>query len=396
MAEQLGKAVLREDVETVRRLIEEGADPCALNKKGLCALHLAAREGNPEVLAAVLESPAIFINTKDRDSGFTALHHAISGCLGDPSIVRQVMSVKDCDIAATDKDGNNALHWAATLGQTEVAGLLLARGVPREAMNADAETPLHIAIKEGNEETALLLLQRGANPNTKDGQGCSPLHLALSNRLLGVAVETLKNKKFTIAGCVDAEGNTPLHIAAEEGLSNLMIMLQDAGFSADAPNLSGLTPATIIEMQQRQQEEEDKKRSAALQERGQRKRQQEAAAMQQTEVTAFCVAAGIPESIQQIFYKKRYIYVDEAFMTLDEQDLRKMGLGAPERLFFKEAVEKHKKAVRMKEEAEAQLLRKVAERKTMTTRIIAAIVLLVAVIALYVGLEFAAARQRRM
>ncbi|KAL8454958.1 hypothetical protein Emag_001211 [Eimeria magna] len=34
MTEALGKAVLRGDAEAVRRHLEEGADPSALNKKG--------------------------------------------------------------------------------------------------------------------------------------------------------------------------------------------------------------------------------------------------------------------------------------------------------------------------------------------------------------------------
>ena len=44
-------------------------------------------------------------------------------------------------------------------------------------------------------------------------------HLALTHRLLAVAVDILNNKKFSFGGCVDAEGNTPLHIAAEEASS---------------------------------------------------------------------------------------------------------------------------------------------------------------------------------
>lgn len=395
MAEALSKAVMRGDVEAVKKLLEEGADPSALNKKGMSALHVAAREGDPDVLGALLESPAIFINNKDRDSGFTPLLHAVLGCQGDPTIVKQILSVKGCDIAATDTDKSNALHWAALLGQTEVAALLLNRGIQREATNAAGDTPLHVALKEGNEETALLLLQRGACPNTKDSHGSTPLHVALSNGLLSVAVNIISSKKFSSGGCVDADGNTPLHIAAEEGLSSVVKMLQDAGFSMEAPNFAGLTPATMVEMRQRQQEEEKERRSAALRERGERKKQQAAAAMQQTEVTAFCVAAALPEAVQEVFFKKRFLYVDEAFLNLDETALRKMGLGATERLFFKEAVERFRREKRQQEENEAAQLKQATDRQRLLTRIVACIVLTAAVVMLYLALEFVVYRQRR-
>lgn len=389
------KAVQKGDEDTVRRLLTEGADPSALNKKGLSALHVAAREGDSFVLTAILESPAIFINSPDRDNGFTALLHAISGCQGDPATVRQILGIKDCDVTVTDKEKNNALHLAATLGQTDVVALLLGRGVPREAVNAYGDTPLHLALKEGNEDTALMLLQRGADPNTKDAGGSTPLHLAIGNRLLTAALAILGNKKFTIKECEDANGNTPFHVAAEEGLNNIIKQLEEAGFSSQTPNNAGITPAAIIEQRKQQMEEEEQKKRAALQERGERKRQQAAAAMQQTEVTAFCTVAGLPATVHEMFFRKKFFYVDEAFLTLTEGELRKIGLNAAERVAFSEAVEKHKQEAIRQQELEAEEIRLAAASQTRRLRIVGCVIVLVTFALLYIGLQLVVLRQQR-
>ncbi|CDJ57168.1 ankyrin repeat-containing protein, putative [Eimeria maxima] len=398
MTEALVKAVQKGDEDTVRRLLTEGADPSALNKKGLSALHVAAREGDSFVLTAILESPAIFINSPDRDNGFTALLHAISGCQGDPATVRQ------------------------TLGQTDVVALLLGRGVPREAVNAYGDTPLHLALKEGNEDTALMLLQRGADPNTKDAGGSTPLHLAIGNRLLTAALAILGNKKFTIKECEDANGNTPFHVAAEEGLNNIIKQLEEAGFSSQTPNNAGgqqqdqqqqprrssiccswynrssskpissktcflclgITPAAIIEQRKQQMEE-----------RGERKRQQAAAAMQQTEVTAFCTVAGLPATVHEMFFRKKFFYVDEAFLTLTEGELRKIGLNAAERVAFSEAVEKHKQEAIRQQELEAEEIRLAAASQTRRLRIVGCVIVLVTFALLYIGLQLVVLRQQR-
>ncbi|OEH74494.1 ankyrin repeat-containing protein [Cyclospora cayetanensis] len=503
MTDSLAKAVVRGDADEVRRLLEEGADPAAFNRKGKQLHAVVPRRSPPPQMAASLPmqkcererrrgnggwqrggtqattqlamrfvigrfycsfcplwdlrvptaqldadaaaAVAPLLPTAlayagacllQRDKGLTALMHAVCGCQGDPFIVRQVLSAKGCDALATDKENNNALHWAATLGQTGVITLLLNRGVPREALNAAGGIPLFGALSRSEAalpaEAALSLqlsATRAAHSATLPFWGVRLFclrQIALSSRLLSAAVEILNSKKFTAAGCVDNEGNTPLHTAAEEasstagafrcgqhkcaaclpfGLSSLMKLLQEAGFSMETPNMAGATPATIVEMRQRQQEEEERQRHAALkvgacvqrvllvflllfkerllfhqaceqqlrkmyklhvqqrsstglmprlflcnarrvalwraallllQERGERKRQQAVAAMQQTEVTAFCAAAALSESVQEAFFKKRFLYVDEAFLTLDDASLRKMGLSASERLRFKE------------------------------------------------------------
>lgn len=78
----------------------------------------------------------------------------------------------------------NALHfemppltWAAMMGQTEAAELLLQHGADIKGRNRDNNTALHLAVFLGRAETAELLLKSGADVNTKNDDGATPIDL---------------------------------------------------------------------------------------------------------------------------------------------------------------------------------------------------------------------------
>ena len=78
----------------------------------------------------------------------------------------------------------NALHfempplaWAAMMGQTEAAELLLQQGADINGRNADANTALHLAIFLGRAETAELLLKNGADVNLKNSDGATSVDM---------------------------------------------------------------------------------------------------------------------------------------------------------------------------------------------------------------------------
>ena len=78
----------------------------------------------------------------------------------------------------------NALHfemppltWAAMMGQTEAAELLLQHGADINGRNRDDNTALHLAVFLGHAETAELLLKSGADVNAKNDDGATPVDL---------------------------------------------------------------------------------------------------------------------------------------------------------------------------------------------------------------------------
>ena len=78
----------------------------------------------------------------------------------------------------------NALHfemppltWAAMMGQTEAAELLLQQGADINGRNRDDNTALHLAVFLGHAGTAELLLKSGADVNAKNDDGATPVDL---------------------------------------------------------------------------------------------------------------------------------------------------------------------------------------------------------------------------
>ena len=67
------------------------------------------------------------------------------------------------------------LAWAALMGQTEAAALLLQHGANINGRNRDGNTALHCAVFLGNAETAELLLKNEADVNAKNLDGSTPV-----------------------------------------------------------------------------------------------------------------------------------------------------------------------------------------------------------------------------
>ncbi len=69
------------------------------------------------------------------------------------------------------------LAWAAMMGHTAAAELLLQHGANINGRNRDGNTALHLAVFLGHAETAELLIKNGADINTKNGDGAAPIDL---------------------------------------------------------------------------------------------------------------------------------------------------------------------------------------------------------------------------
>lgn len=117
-----------DDPELIELLLEHGGDVRATNREGDTALLLAARQGAPAVVGALLEaeSPVDHVN----QLGWTALHAAI--VLGDGSgpYVDVVQRLIDggADVQAGDTHGITPLVHAQTAEQVEVVRILREAG----------------------------------------------------------------------------------------------------------------------------------------------------------------------------------------------------------------------------------------------------------------------------
>ena len=130
------------------------------NGEGLTPLHVASREGQTEIVRALLAAGADAKAIDDQQ----------------PDGKRREYY-----------QGWTPLHLAALKGNTAAATLLLDSGAD---VNATAKrgqhTPLHYAAWSGSEELVTLLLARNANRNAKDDQRRTPLDLAKEKKNLAV------------------------------------------------------------------------------------------------------------------------------------------------------------------------------------------------------------------
>lgn len=119
--------------------------------------------------------------------------------------------------------------------------------------NADGQTALFAAVRHNSVEVIDMLLSAGADINACDSPGQrTVLHLAARDnhapavhRLLDAATQhpTIRLKEFLEAK--DAEGATPVHIAALYGAREALIPLKLAGANVDAQTNDGRTPLLL-------------------------------------------------------------------------------------------------------------------------------------------------------
>ncbi|OMJ76639.1 hypothetical protein SteCoe_23941 [Stentor coeruleus] len=123
-----------------------------------------------------------------------------------PDIIRELLSLsihEDFIANTNSKDFHNvtALHIAASEGYVSVCEALLDYGSNTELdpRNVLDRTPLHLSCIRGNLEVTQLLVRSGANLNSQDFEGNTPLHLAVEQGYISLVAWLLtKNIGVTI------------------------------------------------------------------------------------------------------------------------------------------------------------------------------------------------------
>lgn len=133
----LNVTVAMGNISFVEQLLSKGADPNSIGEFGSPLLEIA----NWFVFHTHRDSSGINLDpfglrraeTTFRDTSFH---------------IARLLINNDADITITDKEGNNALHFAAKNGLIRMTGLLLHAGIDPTATNNNGETPLDLAKKQ--------------------------------------------------------------------------------------------------------------------------------------------------------------------------------------------------------------------------------------------------------
>ena len=153
--------------------------------------------------------------------------------------ILELLKEKGADIYATDKDGDNALHFACTMGRADIVIWLLDNcDMNLETKGSWERTPFLHAAEEGHLQIVKLLKEKGADIYAKDKDGDNALHLAC---MMG-STETVR---WLINHCnmnLEARGSlerTPFLCAAENGHLDILKALEEAGADVYAKDKNG-------------------------------------------------------------------------------------------------------------------------------------------------------------
>jgi ankyrin repeat protein len=167
-------AACKNQLELLQLLLDNRADPNAVDNSSSTALQTAARCGSTEAVCLLLDRGADPNVRSGHDEG-TALQAAAYH--GSVEIVRLLLE-RGADVNASDKRGETALMNAVQY--PELVRILLDSGADVNAADGRGRTALMKAV--WTEESLRLLMKYGADLDAKDNDGTTALMCAIEGR----------------------------------------------------------------------------------------------------------------------------------------------------------------------------------------------------------------------
>lgn len=224
-------------VQVVRFLYGLGVDIDACTKDYLTPLYIAARHGHLVVVKQLLQyRPNVDIKG-NKEAIYVSLK-ANPKCLGIVESLLEYGFIFD----AQQETNSPFLHHAVAAGSLQIVQDLIKHGadVNRNDVFLYSFTPLHVAARHDQHVPLKVLLENGASVHTKDThEGSTPLHLAESPEV----VQTLLEFGAEI-NARNNLGQTPLHVAALQGNSNIVESLLKSGAALNSRD-NGETPLHV-------------------------------------------------------------------------------------------------------------------------------------------------------
>ncbi|XP_031771636.1 ankyrin repeat and death domain-containing protein 1A isoform X1 [Apis florea] len=267
----LYEAVIKNEADTVRKVLKETVDVDSRNNYGRAPIHWAASRGNTEIIEMLIQAKCdieardkfgmrplhmaaryghrdavkMLINAGANVSAVNKKQYTLLMCAARGNNVRVVEylaeAVESLNGDATDCTGATALHHAASAGHPSMITAL--SNVPRIELNATdkkGQTPIHCACAEEHLEAVEVLIALGANVDAQDHEGNTPLHVATRTRHTAIAQLLLRAGANT--ELIDEIGFTPLHVAASQGCKGILESMIQHGAALNKQCKYGNTP----------------------------------------------------------------------------------------------------------------------------------------------------------
>jgi ankyrin repeat protein len=251
------------DLESVRVLVEAGANVNDAASDGLSALVLATVRGNAPVAMHLLEKGA---DPNAAGAGYTALHW-VAGSWETELTVTSITPEREGEewvTVAGVKEGRLELVKSLLQHGADV-NARITRTPPRVGSSKNpglpelvGATPFLLAAMAGSPDIMRVLADKGADVRLGTARKGTPLMAAAGlGRVLGEVIvpesDTLAAAKLLFemgaadANAVDELGNTALHYAAYMRRDTIVQLLADQGATLEIRNTYGETPLWLAE-----------------------------------------------------------------------------------------------------------------------------------------------------
>ncbi len=222
--------------EVAQLFVDHGVNLSVGDEDGLTSMHVAAMHSRVAVMEVLWAAAPALINCRSND-GWTPLHVAYD----------QIRSTKwllahSIDVDAITKTGKTALMTSANSGHDTVVELLLSHSASAKIRDNSKQTALHYAAKGGHKRIAQHILEKDIKViNDQDADGYSALHTTIYNRETDFVKMLLAKRPDININLQDNRGNTPLLLAVERRLDDVVEHLLKCEADTDIRNKKGET-----------------------------------------------------------------------------------------------------------------------------------------------------------
>lgn len=166
------RAVRTNNAGAVQALLTRGLDPNLIEpERGDTGLILALRDDSMKVFDVLLNARGIDLEVRAKN-GDNAL--MIAAFKGNKRAVEDLLAKG----AQVNRPGWTALHYASSIGNNEIVGMLLEKSAYIDAESPNRTTPLMMAALNGHIMTVKLLLDEGADATLKNEHGMNAIDIA--------------------------------------------------------------------------------------------------------------------------------------------------------------------------------------------------------------------------
>ena len=212
-AQNLIKAVEKNDLEKVETLLEKGEDPNEYNEEGLFPLWRATANNNVAMTKLLLENGAN-VDQENKTSSGNLTSLIFPSQEGYLEIV-QLLVEHGADVNYNAFRGFTPIRIAARNGHLKIVKFLAENGADIDSKAMDGATPLEHAASKGHYEIVKFLIEKGANVNNKDEEGDFPIGEAAKYGYTDIIKLLIENNADL--SLKNAEDKTAYDLAKERG-----------------------------------------------------------------------------------------------------------------------------------------------------------------------------------